>query len=163
LLIVPTLAVLVHLLIGLWWPDVDDDHRPTWAPLYQDLVRAPLWEELVWRGVVLGVLLRLLPARVAIVMSAAAFALIHFGQGYRGRGLVDTFAFGIVAGVIAWHTGRLWFAVAAHSAFNAGYIGLAVVYAVLLIWLAHIWRTDGRRLEQQAEAVAARLRHRPNR
>lgn len=151
-------AGIAHLLVGLWWPDVVDEDRRVWAPLYQSVVRAPLWEELVWRGVVLGLLLRLIPARTAIVISAVAFALIHYEQGYRGPGLVDTFAVGIATGVIAWHTGRVWLAVATHAAINADLFGVLAVEAVLLVWLVHHVRTDRRGLEQRMAAIDASFR-----
>lgn len=82
------------------------------------LVAAPLVEELVYRGLLLGGLSTRLRAEVAIVASAAIFALIHF----RPVEYPGLFVAGLVFAGCATYSGRLGMAVAAHLGFNA--IGL---------------------------------------
>jgi membrane protease YdiL (CAAX protease family) len=72
-------------------------------------------EELLFRGTVLGALLRDgRPAR-AILMSAGLFALAHLSL----HRLPPTFALGCVLGVVAWRTRSVWPAVVLHAAYNA--------------------------------------------
>ncbi|HLI54348.1 MAG TPA: CPBP family intramembrane glutamic endopeptidase [Acidimicrobiales bacterium] len=85
---------------------------------------APLVEELFFRGLILGSLMRLVPAPVAVVGTGLLFALAHF-EAAQFLGLA---AFGVVLGILAWRTGRLASSVAAHMAFNA----VAVVTVVHL-------------------------------
>ena len=79
-------------------------------------VGAPIVEELFFRGLVLGSLLRRFGAPVGIVVSALLFAFAHF-QTVQFPGLA---VFGVVLGLLAWRTGRLGPGIAAHAAFNAG-------------------------------------------
>ncbi|MBL6721570.1 MAG: CPBP family intramembrane metalloprotease [Planctomycetes bacterium] len=72
-------------------------------------------EELLFRGTVLGALLRDgRPAR-AILTSAGLFALAHLSL----HRLPPTFALGCVLGVVAWRTRSVWPAVVLHAAYNA--------------------------------------------
>lgn len=148
------LAVIPDVVLERWWPDLPGSDRIEWAPIFQSVVRAPVWEELVWRGIALGVVLRLLPARAAIVLTAAAFALIHFEQGYRGPGLAATFAIGIVTGVAAWRTGTLWLPIAVHALFNSG-IGIVVIGVTWVVWVARHLRTEPDGFQRRPRAVIA--------
>ncbi len=76
---------------------------------------APFFEEIFYRGLVQGAVLRrnLAPA-LAIVLTAAAFAAAH-------TSLIEfpaLFVFGIGVGVLAHRAGRLGPAICAHVAFN---------------------------------------------
>lgn len=76
---------------------------------------APVVEELFYRGLLLRSLLkRGLPTLVAVIVSAAVFAAIHF-QPLQFAGL---FVFGLVAGTLAVRSGRLGPAIWAHIGFN---------------------------------------------
>jgi len=79
------------------------------------VIGAPVVEELFFRGLVLRSLERRFPPRVALVATAAAFALFHW-QGVQTPAL---FVFGLVAGWLAQRQGRLGAAMLAHAAFNA--------------------------------------------
>lgn len=82
---------------------------------------APVVEEIVYRGLLQGALVRRVRPAVAVVAVAALFALVHF-RPVQYPGL---FVFGLVLGLCALRTGRLGMAIAAHAGFNAA--GLAWV------------------------------------
>jgi membrane protease YdiL (CAAX protease family) len=78
-------------------------------------VGAPIIEEIFYRGLFQGALLkRGLPPAAAIGINAVVFGLSH-GQLLQLPALV---LFGVVAGILAYRSGRLGPAVAAHVAFN---------------------------------------------
>jgi membrane protease YdiL (CAAX protease family) len=77
---------------------------------------APLLEEALFRGWMLQELRKRFGARESICVSAGAFALAH-GDSSRAIGQLVG---GVLLGAIVVHTGRLWLAVAAHSAANLG-------------------------------------------
>src|SRR5262245_14059632 len=79
------------------------------------VVGAPLVEELLYRGLILRALDDVMAWPLAVVVSAAWFALAHL-QAVQFVGL---FAFGVVLGVCLHRTGRLGMGIAAHAAFNA--------------------------------------------
>jgi CAAX protease family protein len=79
------------------------------------VIGAPFVEELVYRGLLQGALVRRLNDAVAVVAVAAFFALIHF----RWVEYPGLFAFGLVLGVCALRTGQLGMGIVAHMAFNA--------------------------------------------
>lgn len=79
-------------------------------------VGAPIVEELFYRGLFLRSLQKSgAPGVIALVVSAAVFAGVHF-QALQFPGL---FVFGLIAGALALRTGRLGPAVWAHVGFNA--------------------------------------------
>lgn len=79
------------------------------------VIGAPIVEELVYRGLLQGALVRRVNDAVAVVAVAAFFALIHF----RWVELPGLFVFGLILGVCALRTGRLGMGILAHLAFNA--------------------------------------------
>lgn len=85
------------------------------------VVGAPVVEELLYRGLLLGALGRCLPTAVAVAASSAWFALIHF----RPVEYPGLFLIGVVLAVCTVMTRRIGMAVVGHAAFNAA--GLAWV------------------------------------
>jgi membrane protease YdiL (CAAX protease family) len=88
------------------------------------LVAAPIAEEFLFRRVLQGWLERREPPDgppAAIIASAAAFALAHFGQGL---GWIPLFFFGLVCGYLARQTGSIVPGIVLHSLFNAVSLGL---------------------------------------
>jgi membrane protease YdiL (CAAX protease family) len=79
------------------------------------VIGAPLVEELVYRGLLQGAMIRRVDDTIAVVAVAAWFALIHF----RPVEYPGLFAFGLVLGLCAQRTRRLGMSVIAHVAFNA--------------------------------------------
>ncbi len=77
-------------------------------------IGAPLFEELLYRGLLQRPLLAEFPASAVIVGVAAVFAVIHF----RPVEYPGLFVAGLVFGVCAWWTGRLGTSVIVHVAFN---------------------------------------------
>ncbi len=78
-------------------------------------VLAPLFEETLFRGVLLPVLGQRLGALGAVVASAAVFALAHLSLGE----LVPLFVLGVGLGLLRWRTGRLAPGVFMHGFWNA--------------------------------------------
>jgi len=79
------------------------------------VIGAPIVEELVYRGLLQGAMVRRFNDAVAVVAVAAFFAAIHF----RWVEFPGLFVFGLILGVCALRTGRLGMGIAAHMAFNA--------------------------------------------
>lgn len=89
------------------------------------VVVAPCAEEFFFRRVLQGWLEKRMPESQgggAIVVSAAAFALAHWGQGLA---YVPLFPFGLVLGAIALKTGSIVPCILLHAMFNA--VSIAVV------------------------------------
>jgi hypothetical protein len=84
------------------------------------VVGAPLVEETLYRGLLLRSLDARLADVLALLISAAWFAMAHF-QPVQFVGL---FAFGIILGSALQRTGRLGMGICAHAAFNATSLAL---------------------------------------
>lgn len=78
------------------------------------VVFAPLVEELFYRGLLLGVLRNLTTDVMAVTITAALFAVLHF-QPLQAPGL---FVFGLIAGALRVKYNRLGPSWAMHAAFN---------------------------------------------
>jgi membrane protease YdiL (CAAX protease family) len=75
---------------------------------------APLWEELMFRGFLLPALARRAPPAAAVILSALAFALVHFSR----EGFLPLLALGCVFGAAYARTGNLAAPVALHAGWN---------------------------------------------
>lgn len=82
---------------------------------------APFVEEIVYRGLLQKPLLGFAPPWIVVPGVALIFALVHF----RPVEYPGLFVAGLVFGVLAWRTGRVGAAIAAHLGFNA--TGLVLV------------------------------------
>jgi len=78
------------------------------------MVLAPLFEETLFRGVLLPVLAQRWGARPAVLASAAVFALAHLSLAEFGPLLV----LGIGLGILRWRSGRLGASVLMHALWN---------------------------------------------
>ena len=86
---------------------------------------APLWEEVLFRGLLLRSLGRRLGTVPAVVLSSVAFGLLHAQPG-RGFALVlVTGALGVLFAVVTVRAGRLGPAIVAHAVFNGTTVLLA--------------------------------------
>ena len=129
-------AVLVPALHGL----LDDDRADVgvgsmlWRVLVVIPIATVLVEEVVFRGVLLGLLQRLLPALRALVASAVVFGLWHLLPVWRGGGAGDlgggsigavaatfvaTFAAGLGFGWLRQRSGSLVAPICAHIGTNS--------------------------------------------
>ena len=89
-----------------------------WAVILLTLVAAPLVEEILCRGWMLPMMMaRGVPALFAIVISAAAFGLLHITQGLMV--MISTFILGLALGLARVMTGRVAAPVIGHVANNA--------------------------------------------
>ncbi len=91
------------------------------------VVFAPIVEEIVFRGVILGALRGRLRPWPAIVVAAAVFALCHFSAW----AVVPTFVLGLALGWLASRFETLWPAIALHALYNG-----VIVAAVFLVPMA---------------------------
>lgn len=117
-------------------------------------VTAPLLEEALFRGYLLGRIRKTHSAAASVLLSAVAFGIAH-GELVR---IVQPLAGGIMLGAIVVCTGRLWLAAAAHSLFNLSGVlellalrlelphRLGVLYPALCLTIAAIAALELRRL-----------------
>jgi membrane protease YdiL (CAAX protease family) len=98
-----------------------------WSALVTSLLVAPLFEELMFRGAMLRVMKAGGYGRgVSVLVCAVAFALLHVPGWIFRRGLdpaiggafLSIWAFGTVAGWLAWRAPSLWAPILLHAANN---------------------------------------------
>jgi membrane protease YdiL (CAAX protease family) len=76
-------------------------------------------EELVFRGYVINNLLQNMKPHIALLVSAALFAIFHGANpGTSWLALINIFIAGILLGINYVFTGNLWFGIALHFAWN---------------------------------------------
>jgi len=143
LLLVADAAVIVRTLVVGTPPDpiahstleqiVSSPGDPlVWVIIFGAVVGAPVFEEMVFRGLLQTGLMRALRSRwAAIVVTAVVFALTHrMGTTpVPWHALAPIFMVGIVCGYAAEKRGVLA-AMVAHASFNASQVGLALVLVV---------------------------------
>ncbi|MBR2616013.1 MAG: aminoacyl-tRNA hydrolase [Clostridia bacterium] len=95
--------------------EVLEHYAPLWAELLYSCVMAPLVEEILCRGAILGTLKRSMRSRHAILLTGVIFAVIH-GNLYQ---VVFTLPLGILLSYLAHRMGSIWPSVALHAAFNS--------------------------------------------
>jgi|GEM_PF-2753605 len=95
------------------------------------VVVAPLCEEILFRGYLLGRLRDMVPTWAAIIVSAMLFATAHSFAAQNGAIvlIVGTFAMGVVLGWARVASRSLWPAVVAHMV-NNGVAITAVIYCI---------------------------------
>ena len=91
---------------------------PPWLPPIVLVVGAPLSEELVFRGYLLGQLRQTRIGFVgAAVISTFGWTLLHLS--YTIVGLIDVFLAGLLFSWSLWRTGTLWVPIGFHALYNA--------------------------------------------
>lgn len=85
------------------------------------VVFAPVAEELLFRGYLLGKLRRYMPAVVAGIVSALVFGAMHLpgSDGLQWAVAADTFALGLVLATLRLYTGAIWAGVLLHAIKNS--------------------------------------------
>lgn len=104
-----------------------EDLRPFVAPLRSDAgwlfalliaVGAPVSEELLFRGFLLGALARTpIGYFGAALVSTLGWTALHLG--YSGYGLVEVFIAGLFFSWVLWRTGNLWVPIVCHAVYNS--------------------------------------------
>jgi len=77
-------------------------------------VQAPVFEEIVFRGIVLDGLLKNIPVRKAVIQSAVLFALVHFNPAQ----FIITFSMGLLLGWVYYRTRSLYACIFIHFVNN---------------------------------------------
>jgi membrane protease YdiL (CAAX protease family) len=80
------------------------------------VVGAPIVEEIIFRGLLFGALVRSMGFVAAAIVSSLVFAAVH---GYGLEGTLAVTLTGSLLCWIYWRTGRLWTAILAHGVHNA--------------------------------------------
>lgn len=79
----------------------------------------PFFEELVFRGFLMSILIRYFDKRVALIVSAVAFALVHgTNDGFSLIGFLSIMVAGFLFGLLFLKSGQLWLPTAMHAAWN---------------------------------------------
>lgn len=129
-LAVPLGTIAAALLVRYWAAEVGfqvqdlaehftGKHYPVWAAAVSIIVLAPVFEEIAFRGVLLGKLQRVMSPTQAIWVTATLFGVIHFS--------VLSMAFFIIplalaAAYVTCRTKSLLPAICMHAAHNAGVV-----------------------------------------
>ncbi|MGI9522890.1 MAG: CPBP family intramembrane glutamic endopeptidase [Hyphomicrobiaceae bacterium] len=91
---------------------------PIWLPIAGLVVGAPVSEELLFRGYLLG---RLAETRLgflrAAIVSTFLWTLLHIG--YSTVGLFEVFLAGMLFSLALWRTSSLWVPIIFHAIYNA--------------------------------------------
>lgn len=106
---------------GAWWEGVDEIMAFGPLPLafvdtLDAVVGAPIVEEIIFRGLLFGALVRSMGFTAAAIISSVVFAAVH---GYGLEGTIAVTVTGSLLCWVYWRTGRLWTAMLAHGVHNA--------------------------------------------
>lgn len=99
-------------------------------------VVTPVYEELLFRGIIFSRMRRVLRPTTALILQAAVFGAVHVDPVK----VVYAFALGILFALVYLWTASLWVPIAAHVAVNAGAF-LALPLASLWGHLGHLYGT----------------------
>lgn len=102
-----------------------DANWPVWASLLASAVAPALFEEWMYRGLLLQRFRRVLSPAFAVAMQAMLFAAMHRDDVM----MLPHFVFGVVAGILRIAAGALWPCMLMHLLWNAHIVLL--VYGVL--------------------------------
>ncbi|HEY4155151.1 MAG TPA: CPBP family intramembrane glutamic endopeptidase [Puia sp.] len=113
------LATLILRLTGhLKWTDIIFDKKALMTGL-GDLLLVAFYEEILFRGYILGNLLESFNQWVALAISSILFTLFHLGNpGFDFFSIVNIFAIGVLLGMYYLYSRNLWFPICFHFAWN---------------------------------------------
>jgi membrane protease YdiL (CAAX protease family) len=113
------LATLILWATGhLKWSDIIFD-GPTLFIAMINLMLVAVYEEVVFRGYILGNLMESFNPWTALALSAGLFTLFHLANpGFDFLSVVSLFGFGLLLGMNYLYTRNLWFAIGFHFAWN---------------------------------------------
>jgi len=95
-----------------------DPATPLWLTLVA-VVAAPIFEEFIFRGLVFRGLARSFPPGIAVIASAAIFAIVHAPVS-----VIPVFVMGVGAALVYHRTGMLAAPMALHAVYNAAVLAL---------------------------------------
>lgn len=114
---------------NLLWEDINFDARQLFIDFGLLLIIA-FAEEIVFRGYILGNLLKLTNRWVALALSAVVFALFHINNpGMNMLPVINIFLAGLMLGINYIYTKNLWFSIVLHMTWNF-YMGCILGYKV---------------------------------
>ncbi|MDP4131780.1 MAG: CPBP family intramembrane metalloprotease [Bacteroidota bacterium] len=113
------LATLILRATGhLKWTDIIFDGRTLFIALI-NLLFVAVYEEVVFRGYILGNLMESFNPWASLAISAGLFTVFHLANpGFDFFSVVNLFAFGLLLGMNYIYTRNLWFAISFHFAWN---------------------------------------------
>ena len=103
----------------LWY---DDGYLGLFGSVLSSVILAPLCEEVVFRGVLFGVLWNRIGFWPSAVLSSLVFSFVHY---YDIGGSIGVFGIGLIACLLYRQTRSLWSPILMHAVYN-GLITLAV-------------------------------------
>jgi membrane protease YdiL (CAAX protease family) len=98
------------------------------APFLAIAIGAPLWEEMLFRGFLLGPLIRPLGFWPAAVLVSGTWTVLHIG--YSTAGMAEVFLIGLYFSWLLRRTGSLWVPILCHAAYNGA------LFAAIRYWPA---------------------------
>lgn len=97
----------------------------TWAMIAVPVLLAPIFEELVYRGMLQSAFVRAFSRPwIAILATSVVFAIMHHGTGMPWYALLSIFTLSVGLGVAFERTGRIGVPIVAHALFNAANVTL---------------------------------------
>jgi len=124
------MALLMVISIQRRWQNIDVEHRSRQLKLFGPEnttewywsiligLCAAIFEEVAYRGVLFGLLLRVLPTFTAAAVCILAFALAHVTQGIRG--FTGVAIIGILFHILLALTGSLTAGIVLHAVYDVG-------------------------------------------
>jgi membrane protease YdiL (CAAX protease family) len=112
-------------MVELFWflPSNPEIARPVWKWIFLLAIFPPIFEELLFRGYIMGVMRMFLHSRmVPVIISAFLFGLSHDPKNVFGATIA-----GLLCGIIATETMSLFPAMAFHSALNLSVLLIEIV------------------------------------
>lgn len=122
-----SVQILVEPLMMLF-PVVEQNSGQGFWAIVTTVIFAPVFEELIFRGLILEALLRRHRRLISVVVSSMLFAVVHF----QPEVMVSAFVSGLVLGTIYLHTSSIFSTIILHSINNA------IAYSLITLDLDNI-------------------------
>ena len=105
------------------------------------LIVAAAFEELVFRGYPLQILIKGIGPWKAILVMSCIFGMLHAQNPNSSRlGIFNTIVAGVMLSLAYWKTRSLWFSYGLHLAWNVG-LGMVVGFPLSGLGVASLWTT----------------------
>lgn len=98
-----------------------------WVLIAGAVVATPIYEEILFRGLLQSALAAALPWRwAAVLLATALFTLVHVSGGIDAHSLPAVATIGLAMGIAYERTGKIAVPIGMHAAFNAANVALAL-------------------------------------